>query len=195
MSEKDPSKEEQSSQQHEQLRADDTEVHSIEPHAIPPHSVPTTSVHYGGFWMRLWAFLVDSVLIGVVGSMLTNVALATVGMNENPPTFWLFSLDDVLKAFFFYAYFVLMTKYFQQTLGKMIFGLKVMSTKGEGSLSWGTVLFREWIGRFISGAIMILYVLVAFLPKKQGLHDVFADTTVIHEQTRKVIDQSKLVTT
>ena len=44
-------------------------------------------------------------------------------------------------------------------------------------------MFREWIGRFISGTIIILYVVVGFLPKKQGIHDLFADTTVIHERS------------
>jgi uncharacterized RDD family membrane protein YckC len=49
-------------------------------------------------------------------------------------------------------------------------------------LTWDTVLFREWIGRFISASIWILYAIVAFLPKKQGLHDLFADTAVVHER-------------
>ncbi|MER2059482.1 MAG: RDD family protein, partial [Niallia sp.] len=49
-------------------------------------------------------------------------------------------------------------------------------------LTWDTILFREWIGRFISGSFIILYALVAFLPKKQGIHDLFADTTVIHDR-------------
>ena len=28
--------------------------------------------------------------------------------------------------------------------------------------------FREWIGRFISATVIVGYIIVAFLPKKQG---------------------------
>ncbi len=74
-----------------------------------------------------------------------------------------------------------MTKYFQQTIGKMVFGLKVIPLN-EKPLSWGTIIFREGIGRYISATITILYAIVAFTPKKQGLHDIFADTSVVHER-------------
>lgn len=133
---------------------------------------------YAGFWMRFWAYLLDLIVIGSINRMIINpiframdVPLAGEGI---------FSAISILNAIVFYLYFVLMTKYFGQTLGKMVFGLKVVELSGE-RLSWGTVLFREWIGRFISATIMVLYVVVAFTQKKQGLHDIFADTTVIHE--------------
>ena len=61
----------------------------------------------------------------------------------------MFAPISIASAVIFYLYFVLMTKFLRQTLGKMVFGLKVVDLKKNG-LSWGTVLFREWIGRFIS---------------------------------------------
>ena len=67
----------------------------------------------------------------------------------------------------------------------MILGIKVVSLKGD-SLNWSTIIFREWIGRFFSTALpflIFLYGLVAFTPKKQGVHDFIADTTVVHEGT------------
>jgi len=94
----------------------------------------------------------------------------------------MFAPVSIVTAIIFYAYFVLMTRFFGQTLGKMVFGLRVISLNDQ-SLSWGAIMFREWIGRFISGTIIILYVVVGFLPKKQGIHDLFADTTVIHERS------------
>ena len=78
----------------------------------------------------------------------------------------------------YYVYFVLMTKFFSQTVGKMIFGLKVVALKEE-KMTWGTLIFRECIGRFISKTTVIGYLLVGFLPQKQGLHDLFADTSVV----------------
>ena len=65
----------------------------------------------------------------------------------------MFAPVSIVTAIVFYAYFVLMTKYFGQTLGKMVFGLRVISLNDE-KLSWSAIMFREWIGRFISGTII-----------------------------------------
>ncbi len=132
---------------------------------------------YAGFWMRLWAYLLDLIVIGSLNRLLIYPVFRAIGI---PLDKGIFEPVGIATAIIFYLYFVLMTKYFGQTIGKMVFGLKVVPLKGI-SLSWGTVLFREWVGRFISGFIMIAYIVVAFLPKKQGIHDLFADTTVIHE--------------
>lgn len=132
---------------------------------------------YAGFWMRFWAYLVDLIVIAGLRQLIVSPIL---GFLDQESADGIFSLPNILSAVVFYLYFVLLTKYFGQTLGKMIFGIKVIPLK-EKRLSWQTVLFREWIGRYISASIFILYALVAFLPKKQGLHDYFADTTVIHE--------------
>lgn len=74
-----------------------------------------------------------------------------------------------------------MTKYFKQTLGKMVFGLKVQKDNGE-PLDWMTVLFREGIGRFINGTMLYLpYLIIAVAPNNKSIADYFADTIVVHE--------------
>ncbi|WP_438823974.1 RDD family protein [Bacillus sp. JJ1773] len=129
--------------------------------------------------MRFWAYLLDLIVIGSIDRILINPIFRALDI---PLTeFNIFAPITIATAVTFYAYFVLMTRFFNQTLGKMAFGLKVVDLKGQ-KLTWGTIIFREWIGRFISATIMIGYVVVAFLPKKQGLHDLFSDTTVIHEK-------------
>lgn len=75
-----------------------------------------------------------------------------------------------------------MTKYFGQTLGKMIFGLKVIN-EYDGELTWNDLFFREVVGRFIYnviGIMKVLYVVVAFTKEKQGIHDIVGRTRVIH---------------
>ena len=133
---------------------------------------------YAGFWTRFWAYLLDLIVIGSINRMIINPVFRALDVSLIEDG--IFSPMSIATAIVFYLYFVLMTKFFGQTLGKMVFGLKVVELDGKG-LSWGTVIFREWIGRFISATIMILYVVVAFTKKKQGLHDLFADTTVIYE--------------
>ena len=134
---------------------------------------------YAGFWMRFWAYLADLVIIGSINRILIYPVLRVLDIPLHDGG--IFSTVNICTAVIFYLYFVLMTKYFKQTLGKMIFGLKVVALQKD-KLTWSTILFREWIGRFISGSILLLYVIIAFLPKKQGLHDLFADTTVIYDR-------------
>lgn len=127
----------------------------------------------------LWAFLIDSLVISAIIGISINPIFYLMDWSLSDSTWY--APISVISAVVYYLYFVLMTKFLGQTLGKMVFGLRVVSVKHE-TLSWSDVLFREWIGRFISNFIMLLYVLVAFLPDNQGLHDYFADTKVVHEK-------------
>lgn len=134
---------------------------------------------YAGFWIRFWAYVADLAVIWGLKQFFVTPFMYLFNWEGDQ----FLSLPTLLSAAIFYSYFVFMTKFFHQTLGKMIFGLKVVPLK-EDRLSWTTVLFREWIGRYISVTVSVLYVLIAFLPRKQGLHDLFADTAVVHEHYR-----------
>ncbi|MBD3110471.1 RDD family protein [Bacillus sp. AGMB 02131] len=138
---------------------------------------------YAGFWLRFWAYLIDLVSIWSLDHLLVKPIFKMLNISQYD--FEIFSPITIGSAIVFYLYFVLMTKYFGQTLGKMVLGIRVISLKDQ-SLSWGTVIFRELIGRFIVRTLMFgfTYILVGVLPKKQGLHDIFADTSVIQERSR-----------
>lgn len=136
---------------------------------------------YAGFWMRFWAYLADLIVIGSITRILVNPIINLLDIDYTG--YDIFSPTLIASAVVFYLYFILMTKWSGQTLGKMIFGLKVISLK-EKTLSWSTILFREGIGRFINRKFMILYVIVGIHPKKQGLHDIFADTSVVFVKNR-----------
>lgn len=132
-----------------------------------------------GFWIRFWAYIVDMLILSSIGMLLIKPIFRLLSLELNDSTWY--APITLITALLFYAYFVLMTKFLSQTVGKMIFGIKVIS-KDKKSLSWGTVLFREWIGRLISIIPLNLpYLAVAFTPKKQAIHDMIADTLVIHE--------------
>ncbi|MGG1398668.1 RDD family protein [Bacillus salipaludis] len=139
--------------------------------------LPRYPIRYAGFWMRFWAYLLDLIIVGSLVRLLIKPVFRILDISL--AEFNMFAPISIASAVIFYLYFVLMTKFFQQTLGKMVLGIKVVDLNMD-QLTWGTVLFREWIGRFISATIIIGYVIAAFLPKKQGLHDLFSDTSVIH---------------
>ncbi|WP_411333567.1 RDD family protein [Metabacillus indicus] len=139
-------------------------------------------VHYAGFWLRFWAYLIDIIVIWSINRIVFHPLFTWLDIPVSKT--FIFSPIAICSAAVFYAYFVLMTKFLGQTLGKMVLGLKVISVKQE-ELTWSTVLFREFIGRFISKFTWIGYAVAAFTPKKQGVHDLFADTAVVTEYLRK----------
>lgn len=134
---------------------------------------------YAGFWLRFWAYLIDLIVIASVNRIIIFPVVQLFDLNNGSV---LFSLAGFLTGLVFFAYFAVMTKITNQTLGKMVVGVKVVSIHGD-SLSWSTIIFREVIGRFISKALFgLVYIWVAFSPDKQGVHDYFADTWVVHTE-------------
>ncbi|WP_144510922.1 RDD family protein [Bacillus sp. FJAT-22090] len=132
-----------------------------------------------GFWIRFWAYTADILILSSIGMLLIKPIFRLFSLEINNPVWH--APFTLITATIFYAYFVLMTKFCNQTVGKMIFGIRVVSKYG-GKLKWSTVLFREWIGRLISVIpLNIPYIVVAFTPKKQAIHDFIADTLVVHE--------------
>ncbi|MGM8363879.1 RDD family protein [Virgibacillus sp. W0181] len=144
------------------------------------HSLQDDDYRYAGFWMRFWAYITDLIILfSVNGILLSPLKFINEGISVGIG-FW--TLNGILAGIVFYAYFLLMTKFLGQTLGKMIFGLRVINGNA-GPLTWTDLFFREIIGRFIHRVIaitFILYIVVAFTPEKQGIHDMFANTRVVH---------------
>ena len=132
-----------------------------------------------GFWMRLWAFVIDSLIVSSVIGIIINPIFHLFDWNLSDSNWY--APITIISGVIYYVYFVVMTKIWQQTIGKMIFGLKVRTDDGN-KLTWGTVLFREVVGRFISNTIPILYILVAFMPNNKSVQDSIADTVVVHDK-------------
>jgi len=141
---------------------------------------------YAGFGIRFCAFIIDCLIVfGVHSIILKPIYHFT---NIDSAKLWIdyFSVDHILGALLFYLYFVLLTKYYKQTLGKMICNIRVERLDRQ-QLTWSDVLFREWIGRIINGVLGSLpYLVVIFTNKHRGIHDYFADTVVIKNKFGKL---------
>lgn len=133
-----------------------------------------------GFWLRLVAYIIDVIIIGSINGILLSPLLF---VNEGTPieiSFW--TLNGIISIIVYYAYFLILTKTFQQTLGKMIVGIKVVGEENE-NLTWADLFFREVVGRIIHNVFFILkllYLTIVFTNKKQGIHDMIANTRVVH---------------
>lgn len=134
---------------------------------------------YTGFWIRLWAFLIDLLCIHAISSISVELFLKLFPLSSRGGVF---SVYGLLSLAVYLGYFVLMTKMNHgQTVGKMIFGIRVISLTEE-ELSWETILVREAAGRFIlqfHPLFMFGYLTAAFNNKKQHVADYFSETSVV----------------
>lgn len=147
-----------------------------------------------GFWIRFLAFITDGLIVSAIVSILVKPIFYFLDLDMSTSD-W-FAPFTIISGIFYYGYFIIMTKFWQQTVGKMIFGLKVKSLKEE-KLSWSTVLFRELVARFINNTVWLSYLAVAFTPKNRGIQDYIADTIVVQEnvyvKNEKTVIREKII--
>lgn len=133
-----------------------------------------------GFWIRFFAYIIDAIIVTSISGLVLSPLML---VNDGYPIeigFW--TINGIVATFIYYIYFFTMTKLFQQTLGKMIIGIKVVSTENR-QLTWSDVFFRETVGRIIHnafGILKLLYVIIAFTENKQGIHDMIGNTKVVY---------------
>lgn len=138
---------------------------------------------YAGFWTRFVAYLMDMIVIYAIASLLNTFSFGLLNKQLDFPILGEESLSYVIVMF---TYFISMTYFFSQTLGKMIMKIKVETNKGD-KLGLMDVVYREVVGRLLTIFLAYLpYVAVAFTNKKKGLHDFIADTVVIKEDFSKL---------
>ncbi|GIO25601.1 RDD family protein [Ornithinibacillus bavariensis] len=146
------------------------------------NDVPDTNQRYAGFWMRFWAYFIDVLVIfSLNGILLSPFKFINDGIAISIG-FW--TVTGIVGSIVFYAYFLLMTKFLGQTIGKMILGIRVIR-EDEKPLRWSDLIFREVVGRFIYRVftiLMLLYVVVGFTEQKQGLHDMIGNTRVVFDR-------------
>ncbi|WP_227004099.1 RDD family protein [Salicibibacter halophilus] len=140
---------------------------------------------YAGFWMRFWAYLVDLLIVFSLNALFIRPIF--MFLDASPTLFFGITVVGFLTSVAAYVYFGVMTKLIGQTLGKMIFGLRVQREDGS-PLTWGDTFFREVAGRMIHRVLVftnLMYIVVGFHPQKAGVHDLLADTRVVLDRHQK----------
>lgn len=133
-----------------------------------------------GFWVRLLAFIIDLLIITGLNSIIWDSLLPAAASRSFIYT--ILHVNSLFLGITGAVYFILMTRFFQQTLGKMIVGIKVIQRNGE-PLSWVTVIFRELVARSLSQlmGLNLGYIVCWFNPEKRCVHDYLSDTWVVYE--------------
>jgi uncharacterized RDD family membrane protein YckC len=149
-----------------------------------PYGGYIAAVPYGGFWRRLLAYLIDGVILGTVaGALQALVALIVHGSSIVPqnggvvPTaasgFW--SAIFLVGAWLYFA--LMESSPYQATVGKMALSMKVTDMEGD-RISFARATAR-WFAKILSALILYVgFIMIAFHPRKRGLHDIIAGTLV-----------------
>ena len=160
---------------------------SVSASAIPAPMAPVVVSPYAGFWIRVLAHLIDGIIVGLpiiplVLVFLVPSIIKTVqsGAEDQPPA-WVFTTVPMIwfaGLCVMWLYDALLTSSsWQGTIGKRILHLKVTDLEGN-RISFGRATGR-FFARCLSQLVCsLLYVIVAFTERKQGLHDMVAGTLV-----------------
>lgn len=139
-----------------------------------------------GFWVRVAAQLVDAIVLGVssllVGILATFVVLLAARSRAAITPFIIPLLFLGVPC----LYYTLMTASNGQTLGKLLFNIKVVQTDGSPISAFHS--FLRWLSYLLSTIPLGLgYLPMAFQKDKRALHDLVCDTKVIQTAPTNVV--------
>lgn len=134
-------------------------------------------IRYAGFWIRVGASIIDSILLMLVTMPLLWAIYGDQILfgEEMVNGFW-----DVMISYVFplVAYVYLWMRY-GGTPGKRLLGLTVLDERTGQHVTVGVGVLR-YIGYIVSTLLLLLgFIWVAFDKKKKGLHDHMAGTIVV----------------
>lgn len=140
---------------------------------------------YAGFWIRVAAALIDTVLVVLVFSIpLSLIYGADYWLSDDQVNgFWDFMLQYIAPLVITVWFW---TKYLG-TPGKLVLGLRVVDAETGHALSTPQAIGR-YLGYFVSIIPFMLGIIwVGIDKRKQGFHDKLAGTVVIRESSREPV--------
>ncbi|WCM63440.1 RDD family protein [Paenibacillus polymyxa] len=148
---------------------------------------------YGGFWIKTAAFVIDLIILTaivlLVGSML-SITPALLGIEETGFILeFLIWMPLILWLVLPWLYCGLWeSSKVQATPGKLVFSLIIVSRNGN-CLGFMHASGRYWIKAISFMFVHIIYIVVAFTAKKQGVHDLCTNTFVVNKKELQRYDQ------
>ncbi len=146
-------------------------------------------IRYGGFFRRLGAFVFDCVAIFFFAALMAVMALIgykvglaahgrSVSWDNAPPLMIFLTFGWILLAT---TYFVVFHGMEGKTIGKWLFGLRVVGSDRQ-AISYRRALLR-WIGfsGFGCATIGLSFLWILWSAEKRGWHDFLARTWVIRD--------------
>ncbi|WP_075983047.1 RDD family protein [Bacillus massilinigeriensis] len=120
--------------------------------------------HYVGFWRRVFAFTIDSLLIALV--------------------YYLLKIPNhlIINMFIYSLYSAILTSsQLKGTIGKLLIGAIVVDMNGN-QISFLRAICRYFAMYLSAATLLIGFLMVGFHGKKRGLHDLICETMVINKE-------------
>jgi uncharacterized RDD family membrane protein YckC len=153
--------------------------------------VADTGYQYGGFWIRVVAQLIDSIILGMVLSAVQYALIfpliglkpfiqpgRTDPLQVLPAMFAIMGVSVLVSYAGGSSYEGFFVSRLGATPGKMVFSMKVVRPDGR-PLAFGRAFGRFFAKQVSTLTFCIGYVMVAFDGEKRGLHDMICDTRVV----------------
>ena len=133
---------------------------------------------YAGFWKRVLASAIDSLILSVLAGVVVFAVLAT---EERVDDSYIEMVSNISIFFIGWLYFALMESSAKKgTLGKIAVGIRVVD-KESRQIGFGKATMR-YLGKIVSYITLgIGFIMIAFTQKKQGLHDMMAGCLVVNK--------------
>lgn len=139
-----------------------------------------------GFWIRFVAHFIDQLFLGIIGFVI-SIILATFLVDTSIDGALYFDFTDV-PLFMWWtlgiivalevSYFTVAIGAWGRTIGKAMLGIKVIRRDGS-RVSYARSLARCLIYLIqLELVIGLTFLVIAFNPEKQGIHDMICDTGV-----------------
>jgi len=138
-------------------------------------------LEYVGFWPRVWATVIDSILVSIILVPLVRLIYGdeyeSLKLIQGPADL-LISL--VLPAVAIVIFWINR----QATPGKIAIGARIVDAKSGGKPTTRQLVLR-YLGYYVAAIPLFLgLIAVAFDPRKQGWHDKLAGTVVVRPRNR-----------
>jgi uncharacterized RDD family membrane protein YckC len=153
-------------------------------------AAPVAAMVYAGFWIRVVGWLVDAIILGVVGGIVQVTLMGSMITFPQPqpgtvpdisvigPMLGRLGLASLINMGIAACYEAFFIANLSATPGKMVIGVKVVRPDGS-RVDLGRA-FGRYFAKLLSGLILCIgFIMVGFDSQKRGLHDMICDTRVV----------------
>ncbi|KAF3996864.1 RDD family protein [Glaciimonas immobilis] len=142
----------------------------------------STELEYVGFWARVWASLIDTVLLMIV---VFAISFAIYGRMEMAEGVTFTGFKNILIAYVLPAAIVIVFWTAKHaTPGKMVIGATIVDAATGAPPSMKQHIIR-YVGYYVSAFVFCIgFIWVGIDKRKQGWHDKIAGTVVVRKRNR-----------
>ena len=178
--------------------------------STPPPLITTVALEdYAGFWKRVVAYIIDAIVLYIPnllimtafggGAAETALQQSLLGAGQDPQAmlaayshyYEAMRAAIGLTSLLAWLYFaVCESSSWQATIGKLAMGIRVTDLQGQ------RISFPRALGRYAAKLLSTLLLLIGFLMvawthRKQGLHDMLANTLVLNGRAGAFRDKTR----